>query len=87
MPLVPLPSDYRLKHAIVLLKHLANGLNLYRYRYLWSDTEYVGVMAQEVEKTRPDAVVQGADGYLRVDYVRLNMQLLTWDQWRAANKD
>jgi len=86
-PIAPLPSDYRLKHAIVLLKHLDNGLNLYRYRYLWSDAEYVGVLAQEVEKTRPDAVVQGADGYLRVDYVRLNMQLLTWDQWRAANKD
>src|SRR4029450_7449565 len=41
-------SDIRLKHDIHLVGHADNGLNLYRYRYLWSDTEYVGVMAQEV---------------------------------------
>ena len=27
---------------------LDGGINLYRYRYLWNDTIYVGVMAQEV---------------------------------------
>jgi hypothetical protein len=50
---------------------------------LWSDTIYVGVMAQEVAAVAPEAVVQGADGYLRVDYSRLGLQLLTLDEWSA----
>ena len=56
------------RRDIVPVGRLANGLGLYRYRYLWSDTDYVGVMAQEVELVRSDAVVRGSDGYLRVDY-------------------
>ena len=35
-----------------------SGLGLYSYRYLWSDTVYVGVMAQEVALIHPDAVVR-----------------------------
>ena len=61
----------------------AKGLNLYRYRYLWSDTSYVGVMAQEVAFDR-EAVMRGADGYLRVDYPRLGLRLQTWDEWVAT---
>jgi hypothetical protein len=38
----------------------------------WSDTVYVGVMAQEVALLHPDAIVRDAsDAYLRVDYGRL----------------
>jgi polysaccharide export outer membrane protein len=77
------PSDIRFKRDIVLLDRLPNGIGLYRYRYLWSDQVYVGVMAQEVARIVPDAVVQGADGFLRVNYARLGMRLLTWDQWTA----
>src|SRR5262249_37960123 len=80
---VPTISDIRLKRDIVELGRLANGLHLYRYRYPWSDTLYVGVMAQEVLEIAPQAVVQGADGYLRVDYSRLGLQLSTWDDARA----
>jgi hypothetical protein len=74
-------SDIRAKHDIALVDRLPNGLGLYSYRYLWSDTVYVGVMAQEVAKVMPDAVVPGADGYLRVSYARLGMHLMTWDEW------
>jgi hypothetical protein len=59
-------SDIRLKRDIVLLDHLDNGLGLYRYRYLWSEETYVGVMAQEVAEVVPEAVLVGPDGYLRV---------------------
>jgi hypothetical protein len=38
----------------------------YRFSYLRSDEAYVGVMAQEVQKVMPGAVVNGDDGYLRV---------------------
>jgi hypothetical protein len=85
-PLTTLTSDVRLKRDIVLLKHLDNGLDLYRYRYLWSDTLYVGVMAQQVEKLYPDAVAPLPNGYLGVRYDRLGMQLMTWDQWLASPK-
>ena len=67
----PTPSDIRLKRNIVLLDRLPNGIGLYRYRYIWSDQVYVGVMAQEVAAIVPDAVVHGADGFLRVNYARL----------------
>ena len=76
------PSDIRLKRDVTQIGRLANGLKLYRYRYLWSDTVYVGVMAQEVAAVMPEAVMRGADGYLRVDYARLGLRLITWDQWR-----
>jgi hypothetical protein len=54
---------------------------LYRYRYLWSEQVYVGVMAQEVARIDRAAVVEGADGFLRVDYGRLGLRLMTWDEW------
>jgi len=79
------PSDIRLKRDIDLLERLDNGLGLYRYRYLWSDQLYVGVMAQEVATVMPAAVLTGADGYLRVDYGRLGLRLQTWEEWRAAH--
>jgi polysaccharide export outer membrane protein len=80
------PSDIRLKRDITKLTQLDNGLSLYRFRYLWSDTFYVGVMAQEVERVVPDAVVRGSDGYLRVNYARLGLRFMTWDEWLAAHK-
>jgi hypothetical protein len=77
-------SDIRLKRDIAQVgEH--NGINLYRYRYLWSDTTYVGVMAQEVADLKPDAVSRSADGYLRVNYGRLGLRLQTWDEWTAAH--
>ena len=79
-------SDIRLKQDIMHLGRLDNGINLYRYRYKWSDQVYVGVMAQEVAQIIPDAVERGADGYLRVDYARVGLTLTTWDQWLAADQ-
>jgi hypothetical protein len=78
------PSDIRLKRDIAPVGRLADGLDMYRYRYLWSDTIHVGVMAQEVAASRPDAVHRGADGYLRVDYARLGLRMQTWDEWVAT---
>lgn len=83
---VPLTmSDVRLKRGIVRVAHLDNGIDLYRYRYEWSDQLYVGVMAQEVAEIVPDAVVRGDDGYLRVNYARLGLRLQTWSEWTALH--
>jgi hypothetical protein len=43
-------------------------------------------MAQEVAEIVPDAVARDADGYLRVDYVRLGMNLQTWDEWTGSTR-
>ena len=69
-------SDIALKHDVVLLGHLDNGLGYYRFSYLGSDKAYVGVMAQEVQAVMPDAVTRGGDGYLRVHYDRLGLKFL-----------
>ena len=74
-------SDIRLKRDIVELDQLKNGIHLYRFRYNWSDQQYVGVIAQEVRRVVPGAVSTGADGYLRVDYSKLGLRLETWDEW------
>jgi hypothetical protein len=83
-PCVSCASDIRLKRDITALGQRENGINLYRFRYLWSDTMHVGVMAQEVAAARPDAVRRGADGYLRVDYARLGLRMRTWEEWTVA---
>jgi hypothetical protein len=77
-------SDIRLKRDVVPLGRLGNGLGLYRYRYVWGEQVYVGVMAQEVAASIPDAVMRGADGHLWVDYARLGLRLATWEEWQAA---
>jgi hypothetical protein len=78
-------SDVRLKRDIGLVGRVSDALGLYRYRYLWSDTVYVGVMAQEVALVRPDAIVRSAfDRYMRVDYGRLGLKLMTWAEWQGG---
>jgi hypothetical protein len=78
------PSDIRVKHDVVLLGHLDNGLGFYRFSYNGSDKAYVGVMAQEVQTVMPSAVVRGNDGVLRVYYEKLGLQMQSYEDWTAA---
>lgn len=70
-------SDDRLK---VDISHYAwlpdKGLNLYRFRYFGSQQFYVGVLASEVERVRPDAIAVTAEGHTLVDYGKLGIELL-----------
>jgi hypothetical protein len=66
-------SDARLKTNITPVGY-SNGHRLYRWQ--WRNAQHshlpsVGVLAQEVMQTRPDAVVLGEDGHLRVRYDKL----------------
>jgi hypothetical protein len=74
-------SDIRLKHDIVLLGHLDNGLGFYRFSYNGSSRAFVGVMAQEVSEVMPQAIARDRDGYLRVYYDRLGLQFESYDVW------
>ena len=77
-------SDIAVKQNVALLGYLSNGLGFYRFAYKGSETAYVGVMAQEVQAVRPDAVVRGRDGYLRVFYDKLGLKFQSYDQWIAS---
>ena len=74
----------RLKHDIVLLGRLEDGLGYYRFVYNGGHTAYVGVMAQEVQTVMPEAVMHGADGYMRVSYDLLGLPFETYEQWVAT---
>jgi hypothetical protein len=74
----------RLKHDIVLLGRLSDGLGYYRFVYNGGHSAYVGVMAQEVQTVAPEAVTTGADGYLRVSYDLLGLPFETYQQWVAT---
>jgi hypothetical protein len=79
----PATSDRRLKTGIARVATLPSGLGLYRFKYLWGAVEYVGVLAQEVLDVAPAAVVEGADGFLRVDYHMLGLEMVTYQAWQA----
>lgn len=73
-PIAMAASDERLKENIVPVGQ-KNGLNVYKFNYKSNpDRTFVGVMAQEVQKTHPNAVVDH-DGYLCVDYAQLGFMM------------
>lgn len=82
-------SDIRLKKDIIPLKQLTNGIRLYRYKYLQdqTQTEYVGVMAQDLLDSHPDALLTGKDGYYRVKYHQLGMKLAKYDDWKQHGEN
>jgi hypothetical protein len=77
-------SDVRLKHDIVWLGRLDDGLDFYRFTYNGGHEAFVGVMAQEVQAVIPAAVTRGADGYLRVYYDRLGLRFQSYRTWVAS---
>lgn len=64
-------SDVRLKEHITRIGHLDSGIPVYRFRYKGQPQVHVGVLAQEVEHTIPDAVLE-RDGIKFVNYERLH---------------
>lgn len=59
-------SDRRLKSDIVRVGTHPLGVGIYKYTL--DGVRQTGVMADEVEKVRPEAVMVGEDGYKRVNY-------------------
>lgn len=63
-------SDARLKRDVVKVGDDPRGFGWYEFEYVWGGGRQLGVMAQEVERVIPYAVVEVA-GYKAVDYGRL----------------
>lgn len=63
-------SDERLKTNIKRIGTHPVGVGVYEYDYIWGGGKQVGVMAQELEKVRPDAVFE-VNGFKAVNYDRI----------------
>jgi hypothetical protein len=77
-------SDRRLKRDVRRLITLANGMKLYAFRYLWSETIYVGVMAQDLLRnaTWRTAVIIQENRHYAVDYAALGLRMATLAEFR-----
>lgn len=62
-------SDRRVKDDIKRVGELDDGQNVYRFRYKGSPQWQIGLMAQEVEKVRPEAVFEHPSGVKMVNYL------------------
>jgi hypothetical protein len=80
-------SDRRLKRNIIHVSTTRDGIKLYRFQYIWSDQIYVGVMAQDLTATHPDALSKDSFGYYRVDYSVLGLRMQKYEDWvRGQNQ-
>ena len=61
-------SDIRLKEDVRRVGETVLGLSLYRFRYRGRPETFEGVMAQDVLKVMPSAVVVKEHGFYAVDY-------------------
>jgi hypothetical protein len=78
-------SDRRLKRDIVQVGTLPSGIHLYEFNYIWGGPRYVGVMAQDVLKVMPEAVIIDQYGFYRVDYSMIGTRMvLAVDQPQTA---
>lgn len=69
-------SDISLKTNIEY-EETKNNLQLYSFEYInnkYGKGRYIGVMAQDIEKTHPEAVSVSPEGYKMVDYSKLGIQ-------------
>lgn len=61
-------SDNRLKENIKPIGKLPNGVPIYSYKIKGTDLPQIGVIAQEAQLYRPNAVHLDPSGYLKVNY-------------------
>lgn len=74
-PSMFMTSDKRLKENIVFKEKSPTGINVYEWNFIWNKKRYTGVMAQEIEKSHPKAVMKDKYGYLRVCYDLLDVRM------------
>jgi hypothetical protein len=72
-----IPSDIRLKENIQPIGKSDKGINLYTWDWneegkrIAGNQPTIGVLAQELREVMPEAVTEGSDGYLRVNYLKV----------------
>ena len=66
-------SDSRLKENIKPIGKLPNGVPIYSYKIKGTDLPQIGVIAQEAQLYRPNAVHLDPSGYLKVNYQEVSV--------------
>lgn len=69
-------SDRRLKDDFGIIGRLDNKLPVHLFRYKGDTKLHMGLMADEVERVRPEAVAPGPGGYKTVNYVLAALETL-----------
>ena len=64
-------SDIRLKDNVELIGKSPSNINIYKFNYKGDSTVYEGVIANEI----PWASVEASNGYLMVDYNKIDVEL------------
>ena len=77
-------SDQRLKRDIAPIAVTESGIQLYSFKYLWSDQVYVGVMAQDLleHPQWKEAVITKQNGFYAVNYRKLGLEMTTLEQYQ-----
>lgn len=79
-------SDRRLKTDVEKVGE-KGGFDWYSFRYVWDapETRHEGVMAQDVEQVRPDAVTADENGLRNVNYGALGLEPLLFVEGEARS--
>lgn len=80
-----IPSDFRLKRNVKHLGTTVDGVKIYSFQYNWSNQFYVGVMAQDLTETHPEAISIDKNGYYYVDYSQLGLRMQTLEEWQTTH--
>ncbi len=68
-------SDERLKTDIRKVGVTPSGISIYQYKYRGHPHVFEGVLARELRKTHPEAVIRADTGYLAVNYDLIDAEL------------
>ena len=71
---IVIASSLQLKDNIVKIGDSLEGHGIYKFNYTGYDKTYVGVIAEEVQKTKPEAVATLPNGHLGVNYNLIDVQ-------------
>ena len=75
-PFIAKSSDRNLKENIKKIGESISGLGIYKFNYIGQTQKWIGTMADEVKKIKPEAVVLMKNGFqgVRYDMIDVNMR-------------
>ena len=68
-------SDRKIKENIKKLGESISGLGIYKFNYKGDSTKWIGTMADEVKKIKPEAVTTMKNGYEGVRYDLIDVKM------------
>jgi hypothetical protein len=79
-------ADRQLQSDLAVIGKLENGLNIYSFRYLWDDTVWVGLVADDLlaRDDTKSAVLTLSNGIRGIDYGALGLRIATLTEWQRS---